>query len=247
MDISNAKSKIKSKRFVVMWMLVILLAVVIVAATGFFIKSLNARLFKERKSNLQEITVKVSEALDTSINAVQSKAISAKRLLESYDSVADSEEIFDVLEEIALFTDLENAKLLALDDKGRYYSCDSLQGRWETQEDLLGDSNKPAIRELTLGGDKSTYVVFFGSLDSPVSIGDTSYSITHSAVLLPLDSDSMREVFTVSGFGGNCYTYLVNSDGRRLYKQTFSNDFIEDYNVLTAIEDDNFLMGNDIY
>jgi signal transduction histidine kinase len=246
MDISNAKSKIKSKRFVVMWMLVILLAVVIVAATGFFIKSLNARLFKERKSNLQEITVKVSEALDTSINAVQSKAISAKRLLESYDSVADSEEIFDVLEEIALFTDLENAKLLALDDKGRYYSCDSLQGRWETQEDLLGASNKPAIRELTLGGDKSTYVVFFGSLDSPVSIGDTSYSITHSAVLLPLDSDSMREVFTVSGFGGNCYTYLVNSDGRRLYKQTFSNDFIEDYNVLTAIEDDNFLMGNDI-
>jgi signal transduction histidine kinase/CheY-like chemotaxis protein len=246
MDISNARARIKSKRFIVMWILVVILAIVIIASTGVFISSLNVKLFKERKSHLQEITVKVSESLDTSINAVQSKAISAKRLIEQYDQVADSEQIFEILEDIALFTDLENATLLALDNKEHYYSCEHLQGRWEFQEDLISQSNKPAIRELTLGGIKSTYIVFFGSLDSPVSIGDGKVLITHSAVLLPLDSDSMKEVFTISGFEGNCYTYLVNSDGRQLYKQTFSQEFIEDYNVLTALEKDNFLMGDDI-
>jgi signal transduction histidine kinase len=246
MDLSGTKSRTKPKRFIVMWILVILLAMIIIVSTCVFIRSLNVKLFKERKSHLQELTVKVSESLDTRINAVQSKAISAKRLIEQYDNVAGSEQIFAILEDIALFTDLENATLLALDDKGRYYSCEHLQGRWEFQEDLISQTNKPAIREITLDGTKSTYIVFFGSLDSPVSIGQSDYAITHSAVLLPLDSESMREVFTISGFDGNCYTYLVNSEGRRLYKQTFSNDFIEDYNVLTAIENDNFLMGNDI-
>jgi signal transduction histidine kinase/ActR/RegA family two-component response regulator len=36
---------------------------------------------------------------------------------------------------------------------------------------------------------------------------------------------------------------LVNNDGRRLYRQTFSNDFIEEYNVLTSLESDSFKMG----
>jgi signal transduction histidine kinase len=246
MDISVAKAGIKSKRFLIMWVLVIILAIGIIASTGVFIRSLNVRLFKERKSHLQEITVKVSEALDTNINSVQSKAISAKRLIEQYTSVSDSEEIFALLEDTALFTDLENASLLALDDKGRYYSCEHLQGRWEYQEDLVSTSDKPAIRELTLGGSKSTYIVFFGTLDKPVTIGDGDFKITHTAVLMPLDSDSVKEVFTVTGFGGNCYAYLVNSEGRRLYKQTFSNEFIEEYNVLSALEKDNFLMGSDI-
>jgi signal transduction histidine kinase/ActR/RegA family two-component response regulator len=236
--------KIKSKRFLLMWIFVCILAVAIFVSTGFFFRSLNVRLFKERQSHLQEITVKVSEVLNTNINLIQSKAITAKRLIEQVGYMEDSEQVFSVLESLALVTDLNDAQLLALDDMGHYYSSKHYEGRWTTPEDLINDEGTPVIREITVSGEKNTYVVFFGILDKAVKIGDNDSQISHTAVVMPLDA--MKEVFTISGFDGNCYTYLVNSDGRRLYKQTFSNDFIEEYNVLTALEKDTFHMGSSI-
>jgi signal transduction histidine kinase/CheY-like chemotaxis protein len=46
-------------------------------------------------------------------------------------------------------------------------------------------------------------------------------------------------------FGDQCYTYLVNDQGRRLYKQTFSNTFIEEFNVVAALGENEFLRGAD--
>jgi signal transduction histidine kinase len=47
-------------------------------------------------------------------------------------------------------------------------------------------------------------------------------------------------------FGDECYTYLINQDGRRLYKQTHSNRFIGNFNVLTALQVNEFVMGGDM-
>jgi signal transduction histidine kinase/CheY-like chemotaxis protein len=55
--------------------------------------------------------------------------------------------------------------------------------------------------------------------------------------------DSMKEYLSIAMFGENCYTYMINRHGRRLYKQTFSDRFIEEFNVLSALKNDTFLMG----
>jgi signal transduction histidine kinase/ActR/RegA family two-component response regulator len=47
-------------------------------------------------------------------------------------------------------------------------------------------------------------------------------------------------------FGDKCYTYLISSDGRRLYKQTYSESFIEEFNIISGMQDDTFIMGGDI-
>jgi signal transduction histidine kinase/CheY-like chemotaxis protein len=101
---------------------------------------------------------------------------------------------------------------------------------------------RPVIRDLTLGHDEKTaYMVFFRKLSIDKTIGDDC-TLTHVAIAIPLDT--MQEVFSFSVFDNNCYTYLVNNSGRRLYKQTFSHEFIEDYNILTVLKNEKFLMGS---
>ena len=80
----------------------------------------------------------------------------------------------------------------------------------------------------------SSYYLFVNSMDKNIQLeGDEQ--ITHIA--LAVDIDSLQSLFTTSGFKENCYTYLLNEKGRRLYKNTYSEDFIEGYNILTAMEE----------
>jgi signal transduction histidine kinase/CheY-like chemotaxis protein len=243
MEINKELKKLKGKRFLLMWIAVVFLTVIIVASTVYFISSLNVRLYKERQSHLQEITVKVSEILDTKIETLQNEAISAKRHIEQNTSMGSDNQIFKILETIAYSNDIGSARVLAIDNEGKYYTSDHLKGTWDYLDDLVTDDPMPVIRDINIDGAKSAYMVFFGKLDREIPISSGN-KIIQTAVLVSLDT--MADVFTISGFDGNCYTYLVNNEGRRLYKQTFSNDFIEEYNVLSALKKDSFHMGGTI-
>jgi signal transduction histidine kinase len=81
-------------------------------------------------------------------------------------------------------------------------------------------------------------------LDNPKPVNNGEGEISHVAIALGLDN--MKDYLTISMFGDNCYTYLINNEGRRLYKQTFSHKFIEDINVISALKADRFIMGGNI-
>lgn len=220
-----------------------LLTIGILISAAFFYQSLQKRLFAERQLHLTELTIKISEVLDTTVDNVQSKAVSAKRITSQMQSV-EKEKLPDVMLNVQNAIDLENGILLALDDRGRYYASNGAVGRWETLEDLVRSGNSPLIREVSFFGKKEPYMAFFQQLDTPYVIDGTADSITHIAVLILLDD--MDEAFSVSLFDNQCFTYLINENGRRLYKQTFQQSFIEDYNVLSALRQEKFCMGGTI-
>jgi signal transduction histidine kinase/ActR/RegA family two-component response regulator len=221
----------------------VLLAAVIVVSAGFIYRFLQRQLFSERQSHLTEMTVKISQVINTTVDAIQSKA-NAAQVMMGWAEMSDEDQLLDVLENMCAACDLQDGVLLAMDSRGRVYGSNGFAGRWENQEDLYSDSTAPVIRELTFFGDKQTYMVFFRALETPVPVGEGKNVITHTAVAIPLEN--MKRTFSVDLFGQECYFYLVNPDGRRLYKQTFSQPFIEDYNVLSALQDDEFLMGGSL-
>jgi signal transduction histidine kinase/ActR/RegA family two-component response regulator len=240
-NIKKEFKELRQRRFLAMWVIVIFLAIIIVISTVFFIKSLNERLYRERQSHLQEITVKVTEVLDTKIESLQNTAIATKRAISKKTSLSNKEQLFNLLDDTAYVCDVESNRLIAIDNDGKYYSSDGLTGIWTQLDDLVTMDPKPVIREISFDGVKASYMVFFAKLDKDIPLTSEGTNLIQTAVLVPFDS--IVDIFTVSGFSGNCYTYLVNNDGRRLYRQTFSNDFIEEYNVLTSLESDSFKMG----
>jgi signal transduction histidine kinase/BarA-like signal transduction histidine kinase len=84
-------------------------------------------------------------------------------------------------------------------------------------------------------------MVFFSRIAEPFSSLEDGVLLTDVFVAVPLSS--MEEYLSISMFDDACYTYLINAQGRRLYKQTFSTDFIDDINVLSALQEDLFIRG----
>jgi signal transduction histidine kinase len=203
---------------------------------------LQVQLFTERQSHLIEMTVKISEVIDVTIETMQQKVDSADAFLEESDITAENATA--VLGSLSDMLFIDDGVLLAMDDQGHYYSSEGSVGRWSTMEDLVAQDTEPVIRELIIYGEKTSCMVFFSRLENPKFLGADEGTLSHVAVAVPLDT--IKEYLTISMFGDECYTYLINQQGRRLYKQTFSNTFIEDFNVIAALQEDRFIMGGSV-
>ncbi len=241
----KADGKLKIRKSFILrffWVIIVLLSFVLILFTVHLYDTLTVQLFNERRNNLTEITVKVSEVLDAAVSSVQSKANSAQRLIESY-SFEDSAQIFAAAQDAAYNIDLERGSVIIFDNRGRFYGSDGYTGRWDNQDDLTQEEFVPVIREFSMNGtDKDIYMVFMRKIAGEKQVGGSSSYITHTAVVIPLSD--MKETLSVTAYGDDCFSYLISSNGRRLYKQTFSKTFIEDFNVLSALSDMEFLMGD---
>jgi signal transduction histidine kinase/ActR/RegA family two-component response regulator len=208
--------------------------------TFYFFRTIKVQLFAERQSHLIEMTSKVSSAIDTTISSIQREANSARTLME-HAEVTEETDIYTVLQEMEEDLALDEGELFVMDSKGRYYSSKQNSGAWGNQEDLLTDHENPEVRDLIVNGETRTCAVFIRMLKNPKPTQTEGVTYTHVAVAVPLSD--LQDIFSLSIFGDSCYTYLVDSYGRRLYKQTFSDSFIEAYGVLSSLAGAPTVMG----
>ena len=148
--------------------------------------------------------------------------------------INSEEKLLEALVSTADFIDSQNSLVLAIDQSANYYASDAAKGRFSQTEFLTeesGDSQQIVTEIPHKNG--NTYFVCMERLKEPIMF-TAGKKITHLAVAV--DIDVMRDRSAVKGYGDLCYTYLVNDDGRRLYKYTYANNFIEGYNILNALE-----------
>jgi signal transduction histidine kinase len=188
------------------------------------------------------MTVKISEVIDVTIETMQENADSVKYYVEK--NGINEENAADILQSLSEMLSVDKGVLLAMDNQGRYYSSEGIKGRWGSMEDLVLQENEPVIRDFVVFGQKQSCIVFMDKLDKEIVINEEGDTLSHVAFALPMDY--LEDYLTISMFGDECYTYLINQDGRRLYKQTHSNRFIGNFNVLTALQVNEFVMGGDI-
>ncbi len=229
----------KTKNQSYIWIIVLLIAGILAVSTVRFYQTVKAQLFTERQSHLIELTMKISEVIDVTIDTMQEKSNSAALFIEQNEINRDN--VTEVLDELSQMLFIDNGVLLAIDDQGRYYSSEGKTGRWSNDEDLLAQENKPVIRDIRIFNEKKSCMVFLTTLETEKAFGEDGAVLSHVAVALPIDT--LQDYLGISMFEDECYTYLVNQQGRRLYKQTYSKTFIEEFNVITALSEDEFLMG----
>jgi signal transduction histidine kinase/CheY-like chemotaxis protein len=235
----------KKKGQHISWLLrgsVVLLLVLLAVCSAFFYSSMKEQMYRERQSHLSELTIKISEILNKEMEDRELMADSARNLmnLTSGDSAPTSEKLRTIRDILGV----SEGELFAVNSRSIFYTSNGYYARWSTPEDLTEEDGIPLIRELTIDGDKETYMVFLRSLPENTSFDEDGTPLTHVVLAIPLAD--MDEEFSISGFGGNCYTYLINTSGRRLYRQTFSDTFIEEFNVLSALKDCRFTMDGTV-
>jgi signal transduction histidine kinase len=232
----------KNQNYIIIGCIILIIVVITVLLTIRFYNSLQVQLFTERQSHLTEMTVKISEVIDVTIETMQENADSVKYYVEK--NGINEENAADILQSLSEMLSVDKGVLLAMDNQGRYYSSEGIKGRWGSMEDLVLQENEPVIRDFVIFGQKQSCIVFMDKLDKEIVINEEGDTLSHVAFALPMDY--LEDYLTISMFGDECYTYLINQDGRRLYKQTHSNRFIGNFNVLTALQVNEFVMGGDI-
>ncbi len=219
--------------------IMIAIIVLIVISRNYF-SFLEEQLFEERKSHIVEFTDKAAEIVDGVIKHSWQQVFACEYIIRNQE-LTSKEELIDTLESTSDFMDGANSLVLAYDKNGNYYASDGQNGRW-TQTDMLTTKTnniQQVVTEIPHKG-AGSYFVFIERLKEPIKVG-TESEITHLAVAV--DIEVMRESISVSGFKDQCYTYLINKDGRRMYKYTYADNFIESYNVLSAFQDFTIIHG----
>jgi signal transduction histidine kinase/CheY-like chemotaxis protein len=240
----------KRKGFISFWeafsrwgIIVALMMLLIAGDTVYYYRSFQGQLFSERHDHLTEMTIKISEVIDITVESMQDKADYAAAYIENVE-IGTSEDVLEALGRLSQIMGMEDERLLAMDSQGMYYSSDEKTGRWSNVEDYALNDAIPVIRDLNTNDEsKVTCMVFFEKLEKSKLIDDKN-EITHVAVAIPLNA--LQNYMSISMFGDNCYTYLINQEGRVLYKQTFSDEFLENYNALVALREEKFINGGNI-
>ena len=212
---------------------------VLIAVSGNYVTFLEYQLFEERRKHIVEFTDKASEIVDGVIEHSWQQVLACEHVIR-HEQMETTQKLLDVLVSTSDFIDETNSIVLAYDMKGNYYASDASMGRWQQTELLTAgaDARQLVVTEIPHRDD--SYFVFMERLSEPVRVLD-GVEITHLA--LAVDMETMRERISVRGFGEQCYTYLINENGRRLYKYTYADNFIEGYNVLNAMEDFTIIHG----
>jgi signal transduction histidine kinase/ActR/RegA family two-component response regulator len=245
---SEDKSKKDSTRRLIsplVWIGLVVLVVSLGLASSLFYQSMRRQLYYERQNHLSELTIKISEIINTQIETLQDAATSAKKVVDWAD-IKTKEDVMSTLKNTADVIGLDNGLVIAFDNKGLFYTSNDYSARWTDVEDSSLVEGVPVVRDISINGVEQSYMVFIRvlDLDKNKTLKNSDIRITHVAIAVPMVN--MDEELTISGFGGSCYTYLVNTDGRRLYKQTYNTQFIEEFNVLTTLEDYQFTMDGSI-
>lgn len=231
--IKKTKQKRKLTQKIVLIALALLVFILFLVVQYF--DELSSRLFEERSQHLMEFTDKVAEVIDGVGDRSWAQVDACKHIL-LQENIDTTWELMRRLKGTSEFIDGEKSVVLLMDEDGNYYASDGKTGYWLASAGLIaGDtSRRMSVVELPhVSG--VVYFLFMERLPQPVRIREEGKKITHIA--MAVDINSLREQMSVSGFGDECYSYIVNEDGRRLYEYTYEKNFITGFNIINAIKE----------
>lgn len=218
---------------------VALLAILALSGTLIFYRYLDNTLFQERNSHFIEISDKVTQVVESVVQHYRTTTRSAETLLLRTDP-QDLNSIPNYLEEIQNYLTLEHGTVLVFDDKAQFYASDGITSNWRQLEILSNDKEEQElVTTLDYRADDTTYILFIRKLKNSITVEERQ--ITHICVAVNISI--FQRTFNTDIFQNQSHIYIVNPNGRRLYRHEYSGDFIDSYNLLTTLEDCRFVHG----
>jgi len=220
---------------------VILLIFLLIFTAGYY-KNLNSQLFEERKEHLIEFADKIAEVVESLVDSSWRQVDACEYIFAKEGGFDTADDFRDILADTQKFLNTESMVVLAIGKDGKYYASDRVEGYWRENELLSAETanRQQAFIEIPHISDK-TYFLFIERLPEVIEIRETGEQITHIAVAF--DSGAVKDKMTIHGFGDMCFSYIMRSDGHSLYRYTYNNNFIVEFNLLGALRDYEIVNG----
>ncbi len=207
----------------------------LLAGGRYFAKYLQHQIFVERSTQLIEITSQVQVNLSTALDSHWNYLTAMVNLLESqeYDSREDVIERVGILEQM-METDNMDSVLMLLDAQGNCYDSAGKQGVWPDMDRIIGGEEQYTFISDSLMYEDSCWA-FVQKLPAPLYTQDTDTYFTH-AVLLK-DVYTVTKYYDSDAFGNRSETYILKTNGTRMYDDLSGDNSVLAYNVLKVLEE----------
>ena len=222
-------------------LLLIFLAVTFVGVLAFlkfYGSYIDNILYAERLSQMREVTTQLFSGLEDVVDSQWTTAEVQRNFLQ-HEQPATSEELLSFLDRQAGLNDFgsSSVELMVVDDGGRYYTQNGMQGMLVGRKYLLDEPERVSYvyNALTTGWSE---MIFLLRLEQPISmqLGDRETTLTYCGL-----SRSMSELepyFSCAAYNGNNSVYVLDNDGIKLFSSE-GNDLLRGtnlYNVLGKMD-----------
>ena len=230
----RTKHMLKSHRVMVVIMLLIILAsgcMTVFSITQYY-ATLSSELFQERQTNMTEYGTKAAQMAETIVNDHWQYTATLASLAAT-EEITGQEDTLAAAAWAGSFLNDEEITAILFDSKGMYYASDGHKGKW-TELSMLTKSapdQQAVIMTLPYADADSEQLVFLHRMAETRKIGGRQIGFVGIAVDMRVFGGKLE----VEAFGGQGLMYIMNADGRRLYRYT-GQDLLTGYNLLTEIE-----------
>ena len=210
----------------------LLVAVSVGAFTLFYNRYNDNILYAERLSQMQDVTAQLFSGLEDVVGTQWTTADVLCNYVEAAqpDSV---EELQQFMAQQVTLNEMDGDRddLIAVDNKGRYYTPEGAKGTLQELDYLLNDPARVSYVSNTVTTNR-TKMVFLERLEEPVQLADGTelayYGFTR-------DMAELEPYFDCAAYEGSSGVYVVDSEGLKLFSGRDS-DLIHGYNLYNVLE-----------
>lgn len=220
-------------------LIVLLFAAFVLIACSVF-QSASKELYDERRKNLNEVSEQIAKTVNSICNSSWNVSDAAfSHILAS--EIENKEELAALLEEAADGMKNQLCYLTVIDAKTNYYLSNGSVGLFKNIEFLREseEERQVLITSITFDSERE-YMLFLRRLDTPLILKDGT-QITHTAMILP--PEVYRSAFFSSGYDGSADIFMIQDDGRCIYRRNNTGAFSNAANIVRVLKNVRFLHG----
>lgn len=203
--------------------------------------SLEYQLYRQRAYSLGQTTEKIVQIMNNTIANEWDRLAYISYELKRTPQATHAELLTRLNGLYQMEEQPQKWKLSCIDSFGEIYSWDGSTGRWPTADMLLENRPQHQVVIQNTGIADGAQMLFLYRMRQPITLTDENIQITH--IFLTMDMDEFERSLEVSAFQGQSFSYITRTNGTRLYYQKNQAEFMSAYNILTALQNTEFLYG----
>lgn len=222
-------------------MFVVIVFVGVFAFLRFYNSYIDGILYRERLHQMKEVTTQVFKGIEDVVQYQWDNTDVFCNYVE-LGKPEDTDTLLVFLSKQAKLNGMDdkNAKIVAVDDLGRYLTQDGWQGTLEEMNLLLDNPEKISFTSKSMTTNE-TYMYFLKRLEEPIVLQDGNRTVNLIYYGVAQDMERLNPYFTCKAYDDNNSVYVIDNHGARIFS---SSSILPGYNVYNTLEEMQYLHNN---
>ena len=206
-------------------------------------KYIDQILYEERLSQMKVVTSQLFEGIEGMMDNRWETVASQSNRLDDIE-VTNILELSEFMMQQSRINEFEekSQRLIAVDDLGRYYTQQGLQGNLTEMDVLIEQPDQVSFVSNTVTTNR-TEIVFLKKVKQPIHINDGSRTVLIEYYGIAQNMRVFNPYFECNAYKGNNTVYVVDYNGLKIFNSQ-SDEVLHGYNTFTVLENMKYLHGS---